>query len=287
MSAAALETHALEVAAPAVRCRDLVHVYGTVGSQVAALRGVDLTIGRGESVALIGPSGSGKTTLLWHIAGLLQPSAGSVEVAGVNPASLSAAGLTRFRRRTVGIVLQGPPRNVLPYEPALGNVTYAAMRRLGQRRTAHSDAVALLDAVGLPAHSRRPAGRMSGGEQQRLAIAIALVNHPVLLLADEPTSQLDHHSADQVVTLLRDVAAERNTTVLTVSHDPAVTAGSAVSLSIHDGRISALGTGGRQYPTVGAGGAVQLPPEVLAELPAGSQVEITPEPGGAHLRRVR
>ena len=182
-----------------VRCDNLVHVYGTPGSEVAALRGVDLTVRPGEMVALLGPSGAGKTTLLWHLAGLLRPTAGRVEINGRRLTDLSAGALARFRLNEVGLLLQNPARNVLPYQSALGNLLFAqapAQRSVAARRTRAAE---LLDRVGLAGMAHRRAGRLSGGEQQRLALAVALANEPGLLLADEPTTQLDPVSAAAVI----------------------------------------------------------------------------------------
>src|SRR5439155_23092618 len=109
----------------AVRCDNLVHVYGTPGAEVAALRGVDFAVREGETVALLGPSGAGKTTLLWHLAGLLRPTAGSVEIAGRKLAAMTSSELAELRLREIGVVLQNPGRNLLPYDTAVGNVPFA------------------------------------------------------------------------------------------------------------------------------------------------------------------
>jgi putative ABC transport system ATP-binding protein len=206
----------------AVRCDNLVHVYGTPGQEVTALRGVDLTVEGGETVALLGPSGAGKSTLLWLLAGLLRPTAGTVEVYGRRPGGLSAQSAADLRRNEVGVVLQTPGRNLLPYETAAGNIMFA-QRPTRQRWTdRRRRAVLLLDAVGLGPVAHRPAGKLSGGEQQRLAVAIAVANQPRLLLADEPTSQLDHGSAAAVIGLLQAANRESGVTALVVTHDPAV-----------------------------------------------------------------
>src|SRR4051812_16747866 len=165
-----------------VRCDNLVHVYGTPGAEVAALRGVDFLVREGETVALLGPSGAGKTTLLWHLAGLLRPTAGGVEVLGHELPAMSPRDLASVRLREIGVVLQNPGRNLLPYDTALGNLLFAQRptRRSGAAKRRR--AAALLDVVGLERSTNQIAGRLSGGEQQRLAVAVALVNSPGLLL---------------------------------------------------------------------------------------------------------
>ena len=270
----------------AVRCENLVHVFGTPGAEVAALRGVDFVVREGETVALIGPSGAGKTTLLWHLAGLLKPTAGVVEVGGRRLAALSERELAALRLREIGIVLQNPGRNLLPYESAVGNVLFAQRptRRSGaaKRRRAAS----LLEVVGLSAVARRPAGRLSGGEQQRLAVAVALANSPALLLADEPTSQLDPESAASVLDLIRVANEELGTTVVAVTHDASVGEALGRTVTIRDGRVGAEGRSGEDYLVVGRDGTVQLPPELLDALPPGTLARAVRHDHGVDLRRV-
>jgi len=275
------------VSAPgSLRCESLVHVYGTLGAEVTALRGVDLAIEPGEMVALLGPSGDGKTTLLWHLAGLLRPTAGTVEVNGRRLAELTRQQLRSFRLRDIGVVLQNPSRNLLRYDTAYGNVLFAqeATRRTGRMRRAR--ATALLEAVGLGAVAGSPAGSLSGGEQQRLALAVALANGPPLLLVDEPTSQLDADSADAVLQLLRAANRDVGTTVVAVSHDPVVATALGRTVTIRDGRVGGEGRQGRDYVVVSGHGTVTLPPDLLDELPPGSFAEATPVDGGVLLRRV-
>jgi ABC-type lipoprotein export system ATPase subunit len=273
--------------APAVRCENLVHVFGTPGNEVAALRGVDLVIDPGETVALLGPSGAGKTTLLWHLAGLLTPTAGIVEINGVPLLGLSGRTLTDMRLREIGLLLQNPASNLLPSRTALGNVLFAQSptRRTGamKRKRARD----LLDRVGLIAAAGRPAGLLSGGEQQRLALAVALANGPRLLLADEPTSQLDPASAADVIELIQAANASLGTTVVAVTHDPDVAAALGRTLTIRDGRVGSAGHGGREFVVIGKDGTLTLPADLLDEFPPGSLAEATrAEGGGVMLHRV-
>lgn len=268
-----------------VRCDGLVQVYGAPGQEVTALRGVDLEISAGETVALLGPSGAGKSTLLWLFAGFLRPTAGIVEVCGRRLADLTPRSATNMRLREVGVVMQTPARNLLSYETAAGNVQFAQgpTRRSGsvkRRRTA-----ALLDAVGLSGVAHRPAGRLSGGEQQRLALAIALCNGPRLLLADEPTSQLDHRSAASVIDLIRAANEDLGTTIVLVTHDPAVGKAMGRTVTIRDGRVGAEGHAGEEYLVVGRDGSIQLPPDLLEVLPPGSLARAVPTTDGVELHR--
>lgn len=268
----------------AVRCDSLVQVFGLPGEEVTALRGIDLRVADGEMVALLGPSGSGKSTLLWLLAGLMRPTAGTVEVYGRNLQHLSLKQTTALRRDDIGIVLQNPARNLLSYETALGNVHFAqrSVRRAGTRPPAE-----LLDAVGLTGVARRRAGRLSGGEQQRLAVAVALANTPRLLLADEPTSQLDAASAAAVIELIRAANRDHATTVVAVTHDPAVGAALDRTVTIKDGHIGAEGRDGEDLLVVGRNGGVQLPDDVLDVLPPGTLASIRRTAEGIELRPVR
>lgn len=268
-----------------VRCEGVVQIHGSPGHQVTALRGVDLSVSEGETVALLGPSGAGKSTLLWLLAGLLKPTAGVVEVCGVKIADLSVRAAASMRLREVGIVMQNPGRNLLPFETAAGNVLFAQAptRRTGRVKRRRS--MALLEAVGLAQVAGRPAGRLSGGEQQRLAIAVALANGPRLLLADEPTSQLDRESAAAVTSLLRAANTDLGTTLIVVTHDQQVGQVFARTITIRDGRVGAVGHAGEDYLVVARDGSVQLPPEVLDALPPGTLARAVRTLDGVELRR--
>ncbi len=270
----------------AVRCDNLVHVYGTPGAEVAALRGVDLVVREGETVSLLGPSGAGKTTLLWHLAGLLKPTAGAVEVAGHRLNTLSSRELVELRQREIGVVLQNPGRNLLGYDTALGNLLFAQRPARRSNAAKRRRALSLLESVGLGGTAHRVAGQMSGGEQQRLAVAVALANTPGLLLADEPTSQLDPVSAEDVLELIRAANEENGTTVVAVTHDAAVGEALGRTVTIRDGRVGAEGRAGEDYVVVGRDGTIQLPPELLDALPPGSLARAVRHDHGVDLRRI-
>jgi putative ABC transport system ATP-binding protein len=270
-----------------VRCEGLVQVYGDPGEEITALRGVDLAVAEGDTVALLGPSGAGKSTLLWLLAGLLRPTAGVVEVCGRRLGELTGRSASDLRLRDVGVVLQNPGRNLLPNETALGNVLFAQGPTRRSRAVKRRRAAGLLDAVGLSPAARRAAGRLSGGEQQRLALAVALANGPRLLLADEPTSQLDHETAGTVVDLIRAANEDLGTTVVVVTHDPDVGSALGRTVTIRDGRVGAEGHQGEDYLVVSRDGSVQLPDEVLqSSLPPGSLARAVPTAEGVELRRV-
>ena len=267
-----------------VRCESLVQVYGQLGQEVTALRGVDLTVAEGESVALLGPSGAGKSTLLWLFAGLLRPTAGLVEVCGRRLGDLKPKAAATMRLSDVGLVMQTPGRNLLAYETAAGNVMFAQAPARVSHAAKRRRAATLLETVGLGPVARRPAGRLSGGEQQRLAVAVALANGPRLLLADEPTSQLDQASAAAVTGLLRSARQDHGSTVIVVTHDPDLGAAFGRTVTIRDGKVGAEGHAGEDYLVVGRDGSVQLPPDVLDVLPPGTLARAIRTEHGVELR---
>ncbi|HEY7147787.1 MAG TPA: ABC transporter ATP-binding protein [Streptosporangiaceae bacterium] len=270
-----------------VRCDGLVQVYGLPGQEVTALRGVDLTVTEAETVALLGPSGAGKSTLLWLFAGLLRPTAGIVEICGKRLTDLTPKAAADMRLRDVGFVMQNPGRNLLPYESAVGNVLLAQVPTRRRWTVKRKRAMALLDSVGLARYAHRPAGRLSGGEQQRLALAVALANGPKLLLADEPTSQLDHESAAMVIELLKAANKDLGSAVVVVTHDQAVGSALSRTITIRDGRVGSEGHFGEDYLVVSKDGSVQLPTEVIEGiLPPGSLVRAIVAADGVDLRRV-
>lgn len=226
----------MTTAEPDILCQGLVRIFQIADIEVQALQGLDLTVERGELVALVGASGSGKSTLLSILSALDAPTAGQATVAGRDLPSLSARERVTYRREVVGFVWQQTARNLLPYLSALENVQLA--RAIGGDRSQPQRARELLDLVGVAdAASRRPA-ELSGGQQQRVAIAVALANDPRVLLADEPTGDLDEHASAEVLATFEGVNRELGTTALIVTHDPTVSEHVQRTVQIRDGRTS-------------------------------------------------
>jgi putative ABC transport system ATP-binding protein len=202
---------------PAVRCRHLTKDYGSGNSLVRALRGVELDVFPGELTLLVGPSGCGKTTLLSVVAGILEPTSGSVEVLGTDLTRLSSWRKVRFRRDNVGFVFQ--QFNLLPALSATENVTIPLLLAGWSKRKALRAAVEMLDRMGMGERAHALPTKLSGGQQQRVAIARALVHHPKLLVCDEPTSALDAKTGHTIMEILRSVAVEGDRAVIIVTHD--------------------------------------------------------------------
>lgn len=253
-----------------VRCEGVVHIYPASGEgldDVVALRGIDLDVDPGEFVALLGPSGSGKSTVLGLLAGLLRPSAGRVLIGPHDVGRMAPRSLARLRGSVVALVLQNPSRNLLAYATVRQNVAFAAAPAGGSEDE-------LLEGLGLAALADRVTGRLSDGEQQCVAIAAALSSGAQLVLADEPTSQLDAAGREHVMQLLAQVHDEFGRTVVLVTHDSSVAARSARTVTIRDGRVGSEGVHGREYAVVGRDGSLQLPPELLEEFPPGTLLEV-------------
>jgi putative ABC transport system ATP-binding protein len=286
--------HGLPAPAPAasgtgngleVTCSAVVHLYASESAQVVALRGVDLEIEAGEMVALLGPSGTGKSTLLRLLGGLIQPTAGRIEVGGRDLAQLSPGDLRLLRATEIGIVLQDAGTNLLPYATGEQNVWFA---QLGARRARHavqlpSDVLHQLDLSSLASER---VNTLSGGEQQLMALAVGVAASPSLLLVDEPTSQLDAVGRGAAVELLKTINEQLGVTVVVVTHDPAVASAIPRTVTIRDGRVGAEGRHGEEFAVVGRDGTVQLPSDVLEVMPPNTLVRVRRHPDGADLRVV-
>ncbi len=220
-----------------VLCRHLGMVYEVDGESVVALDDVNLTLAPGDQLAVVGPSGSGKSTLTTLLAGLRRPTRGNILVGTDDLATLSETELLRLRSRRIGIVLQNPSRSLLPYGTAEDNIRFAQRAVARKHRSTLPDPGELLDQLGLGALRGARAGGLSGGEQQRLAVAVGMANAPSLLLADEPTSQLDHRSRDVVVSLLDRVTRQFETTTIVVTHDQEVADAMQRAVTMHEGRL--------------------------------------------------
>lgn len=203
-----------------IECDGLVKIYKTKDIEVLALQGLDLTVKRGELMAIIGNSGSGKSTFLNMIGGLDRPSAGKLYVDGKNLFQMSEEELVEYKRSTVGFVWQNNARNLLPYLTAWENVMTPMLFMKDGKSEAQKKkrAEELLELVGLAERKDNTLSQLSGGEQQRVAIARALVNEPKILLADEPTGNLDNNNAWEIMRLLEEIN-KRGTTVLVVTHN--------------------------------------------------------------------
>ncbi len=217
-------------------CDNLVKIFKVADLEVVALQGLDLLVQSGEMVAIVGASGSGKSTLLNILGGLETPSAGRVRVAGHDLTQMDRAERVQYRRRIVGVVWQQTARNLLPYLSALENVELPML--LDGRHGARQRALDLLGLVGCADLADARPERMSGGQQQRVAIAVALANEPEVILADEPTGELDTATSNEVFGLLRRVNADLGTTILIVTHDPHVSEQVGRTVAIRDGRTS-------------------------------------------------
>jgi ABC-type lipoprotein export system ATPase subunit len=264
----------------AIYCEHLSHHYELDGQEVTALDNVEFSVAAGESVALLGPSGSGKSTLLSLLAGLLRPTAGQIYLGADDITVMSEPELLRLRGQRIGVVVQNPSRNLLPYGTAEQNISFAQRALRGYRRVDLLAPAELLAGLGLSELSGQRVSRLSGGEQQRLSVAVAMAGSPGLLLADEPTSQLDTANRDKVGQLLTQITATFGTTVVVVTHDPAVAAALGRSVTITEGRADDRDQQREQYVRVDAQGGVQLPPDVLAALPPGSQLRVVRKSSG-------
>ncbi|NSW92726.1 MAG: ATP-binding cassette domain-containing protein [Firmicutes bacterium] len=217
-------------------CENLVKIYKTKETEVVALQGLDLTIERGELMAIIGNSGSGKSTLLNMLGGLDRPSAGRLIVDGKDLLKFTDRQLMKYRRETVGFVWQNNARNLIPYLTARENVELPLI--LSGKRKRASKALELLEMVGLSHRKNNKLSQLSGGEQQRVAIAIALSNNPKILLADEPTGAVDTKTASQILDVFRSMNRTLGVTVIIVTHDRNIAGKVDRVVAIRDGRTS-------------------------------------------------
>jgi ABC-type lipoprotein export system ATPase subunit len=245
-----------------VRLRHAYKVYRVGDMGVVALAGVDLDVAPGEFLAVVGPSGAGKSTILNLVGGLDRASAGVVEVEGEDLGLLPEQELTRYRAERVGFVWQGTARNLVPYLSVRDNIRLpSTVRRTRVART--HDVDGLLDLVGLADRAKHTPGMLSGGEQQRVAIAAALSNTPSILLADEPTAELDSGSAAMVLDAFRNVNHEFHVTIIMVTHDLMAARRADRRVRVRDGRVLHEGV---PVAPISDDGRVRLPDDAVAAL---------------------
>lgn len=273
-----------------VVCESVVRIHQHGSIEVQALQGLDLHVAKGEMIAVVGPSGAGKSTLLSILAGADSPTAGTVRVAGWDLAKLPSKERVTYRRSVVGLVQQQTVRNLIPYLSAVDNVAVPLGLAAYPHRLRAARAAELLDRVGVGYCARRLPREMSGGEQQRVAIAVALANDPPLLLADEPTGELDTATSHEIFQTLRTTSAEDGVTVVVVTHDPTVSGQVGRTVAIRDGRTSSevlrhteqLADGesrvvAQEYAVMDRAGRVQVPREFRQALELTRRVRLTLE----------
>lgn len=263
-----------------IQCDNLVKIYKTKDSEVLALQGLDMNIMAGEVMAIVGKSGSGKSTFLNMVGGLDKPSAGKLFVDGKNLFTMSRLDLIEYKKNTVGFIWQNNARNLFPYLNAIENIQVPMMFTSEKKR--REKAQELLELVGMAHRKNNKLAELSGGEQQRIAIAIALANNPKILLADEPTGSVDKQTSNYILDIFRELNKTFHTTVIIVTHDPGLAKKVQRVVSIQDGKISSEISGGynflgteelslddrmqQEYIILDRVGRLQLPHEMLEKM---------------------
>ncbi len=280
-------------------CQDLFKIYKLADLEVVALRGMDLRVPEGEVMAIVGPSGSGKSTLLNILAGYDSPSAGTVTVAGKNLLKMSGGELVEYRREGTGFVWQQVSRNLVPYLTAQQNVELPLLLASRSKQDRAQRSSELLEFVGLGHRAGFTADKLSGGEQQRVAIATGLANNPPLLLADEPTGELDSQTGQEIMDLFRTVNATYGTTIIIVTHDLSVSGQVDRVVAMADGKASTEILRRRDYRGLTAAedeelqelavldgtGRLQIPRDFLERLRMGGRARVTLEGDHVVVRR--
>lgn len=219
-----------------IHCDNLVKIYKTKDSEVMALQGLDMEIAEGELMAIVGKSGSGKSTFLNMVGGLDKPTAGRLYVNGNDLFKMSEQQLVEYKKNTVGFVWQNNARNLFPYLDAFQNIQIPMMFNNEKKKRERAEEI--LEMIGMSDKKHNRLGELSGGEQQRIAIGIALANQPKILLADEPTGSVDKQTADHILEMFRKINSTMNTTIVIVTHDLSLAKKVNRVVSIQDGKIS-------------------------------------------------
>ena len=266
-----------------IECDNLVKIYKVADLEVVALQGLDLVVRQGEMMALVGPSGSGKSTLMNILGGLDFPTAGRIHVGDYNLLEMTRRDQVRYRRHMVGFVWQQTARNLLTYLTARDNVELPMALAGFPAKERRVRAAELLAHVGLAERLNHRPDRLSGGEQQRVAIAVAMANRPALLLADEPTGEVDSHSAEQIFTALRALNEEVGVTIIIVTHDMNVATRVDRVVGMRDGRTSTeilrrrdgdVALHEEEYAILDRAGRLQLPEAYIEALDMEDRVRL-------------
>ncbi len=274
-------------------CSGLYKIYKAAGLEVVALRGLELDVLKGEIIAIVGASGSGKSTLLNILAGYDTPSAGTARVGEYDLLNMTNKEVVEYRRHEVGFIWQETSRNLFPYLTAAENVELPMV--LTGRNQSHraEQSKRLLELVGLGHRLHHKPEQLSGGEQQRVAIAVSLANNPPLLLADEPTGELDDLTGHEILDLFNEVNQQLGITIIIVTHDPAVATSVGRAITIRDGktstettrvvsferRVGGSGTDTEEFLIVDSSGAVQIPRDILDRLEINRRVRVNVDEG--------
>jgi len=291
--------------APFIRCENLVKIYKVADLERVALQGLDLEVAAGETVGIVGPSGAGKSTLLHILGGLDRPSAGKVKVGDRDLVKMSDRDLDTYRLQEVGFLWQIPARNLVPYLTIRENVQLPMLIAGNAATEREARTRALLAQVGLWEHQNHRPVELSGGQQQRAALAVALANAPRLLLADEPTGELDSESAREIYRMLRQLSGAYGLTTLIVTHDPQVIHHADRVVAIRDGRVSTetirregdwlqsqmrvpkeAPAGYKEYVVVDPSGRLHVPRPLLEKVGITDRAEVEVREDGIVLRAV-
>ncbi len=273
-----------------IECDNLIKIHKQGNLEVVALQGLDFSMKKGDFISIVGKSGAGKSTLLQILAGLETPSAGQVEVAGVDLTDLTPKQRVNYYRRGVGFLWQDFTRNLLPYLKAIQNIELPMLLAGVPTRRRKKRALALLEAVGMRSSAYSRVHTLSGGEQQRLALCVALSLGPQLLLADEPTGELDTETSLGIYELLRRMSHEGGLSVLVVTHDVALAQRTDRVVRLADGRMATQGRfETHELLAIDRRGMVQIPRELLIAAGIDNEVQarvvdegILLEPSGGH-----
>ena len=257
-----------------VKCEGLFKIYKTSDIEVVALRGLELSIDSGEVIAIVGASGSGKSTLLNILAGYDSPSAGSVKVGNYNLLQMNEDQSVRYRREEIGFIWQDTSQNLFPYLSSIENIELPMLVSKISKKKRLSRAEYLLELVNLSDRRDFKPFQLSGGEQQRIAIAVALSNSPRLLLADEPTGELDYNTGQEILQLINSVNVELGTTVIIVTHDQLISSSVNRSITIKDGKTSTerrrdidpSSNIDQEYHLIDSSGQLQIPNTIVSQI---------------------